>query len=206
VASRAVDVDVLTRKRVGGLRVMESRRPFPPISVVALGAGSVTELIPVRVRGRVARDAVRGQTEERSVKRTVLRLERPGSRLGDPFASVTRTTAGLGMSPFQDVAREVVLERSGIEAHEREVRSEVFLVTGRAVVVGDGGVEARVLDQTIGERRVAPQAECRLHPRLSQFVALRAVAEPLQVRMGRRQLARRDELCGGSRRARRQEA
>lgn len=129
----ALYLTVLTRQRVACLAMVElANRDCFPINIVVtlLAIGTQAALVNILV----ARGAGLGCPEKCS--RQVLDLDDGARRRGNVFRGVAFVTGDTLMFPFENVAREIVVEGLGVPLDQGKVFTVVFGVAfGTSVIV-----------------------------------------------------------------------
>jgi len=141
------------------------------------------------------------QSEERSIERTVLVLERTDIGCDDQVATVTVPAGEFRMPLDQLEACFGMIERGRVEPQQVEITPEVFLVALRAFLIGMCCVVASLCGNASLQGFVTLKAQVADDTTLSQAMAIRTLPDALQLGMGGGQLAGRDQLGGGGIRA-----
>ncbi|TFG53535.1 MAG: hypothetical protein E4H37_02925 [Gemmatimonadales bacterium] len=185
-----------TSERKPGCIVIEGLGLIPCGGLVAVLASTGNELAAVRIVRLVTRRTRCSEAEQRPSQGGMLALEGAHVGSGDEGLRMAIPAARLSMTAIERVARFGVIECGRIEPDFLKIDSEVIFVALSAILIRYRCVIALLLPNSIPERRMAGQALLVCDAALSEIVTLGALANALEILMGRRELARCDHLGG----------
>ena len=195
VALRAFDPRVQAGQQISGLVVGEPGRVVPAFLPVARVAGTIRELVIVRIISLMTREALGLEPEVGVGQGAVPPLERPHVARANQWRRVAFPAIERRMSSLRLPADLRMLELRGLPAYESEVAPEVLLVAAGTAIRGVGsGVVALAGVDASTQRGVTVEAQAGLDPPGPQLVARGARTDALELRVDLGEFSRRDEL------------
>lgn len=140
-----------------------------------------------------------GETQKGLVKGAVLLLELSDIRSDNAIGLVAGRARCTKVGALEVKTRGAMIECSRIEADDVEIATGVFFVAGGARWLIKSGVQALSIRQPPTQGHMAGETPVVCDTAPPEGMALPATTDALEIGVGRRQSAGRDELCGHSR-------
>lgn len=185
VTCGALHGHVLPRQTISCTVMRELRRRLPPVLGMALVAPA-RELPPVLID--VAR---RARSPESHVRRPSPGKQRTDVGGGHPAPHMAGIAGHSGVFASERIPRGGMIELRSVKMNDAEIPAMMLTMTRRASAIAHGRMIPVTALNPAGDLRMTHEATV-IGDRLANRVALRAVLDPFEIRMGSRELTRRD--------------